>query len=102
MTFYDFLDKYNLKSLSDLSENIKKHGKNLPVEFVYQAAEYLNPNRDTTAAYYTDTAICKYIMSELPNFENSEHISILEPSAGAGNFIPFIKIKKYLKCIWWI
>lgn len=101
MTFYDFLDKYNLKSLSDLSENIKKHGKNLPVEFVYQAAEYLNPNRDTTAAYYTDTAICKYIMSELPNFENSEHISILEPSAGAGNFIPFIaeryKDKKILE-----
>lgn len=101
MTFYDFLNKYNLKSLGDLSENIKKHGKNLPVEFVYQAAEYLNPNRDTTAAYYTDTAICKYIMSELPNFENSDHISILEPSAGAGNFIPFIaeryKDKKILE-----
>lgn len=93
MTFYDFLNKYNLKSLSDLSESITKHGKNLPVEFVYQAAEYLNPNRDTTAAYYTDTAICKHIMSELPSFDNLEHISILEPSAGAGNFIPFIAEK---------
>lgn len=90
MTFTDFLNKYNLKSLNDLSESIKKYGKSLPVDFIYQAAEYLNPNRDTTAAFYTDTAICKRIMQELPSFENLDHISILEPSAGAGNFIPFI------------
>lgn len=90
MTLNDFLEKYNLKSLNDLSDNINKHGKNLPVEFVYQAAEYLNPNRDTTAAYYTDTDICKHIIAELPSFENLDHIRILEPSAGAGNFIPFI------------
>lgn len=90
MTLNDFIEKYNLKSLDDLSDSINQHGKNLPVEFVYQAAEYLNPNRDTTAAYYTDTDICKYIMAELPSFDNLDHIRILEPSAGAGNFIPFI------------
>ena len=90
MTLNDFLEKYNLKSLTDLSDSIKLHGPKLPVDLVYQAAEYLNPNRDVTAAYYTDTAICKYIMAELPSFENLDHIRILEPSAGAGNFIPFI------------
>lgn len=94
MTIYDFLEKYQLNTLNDLSESIKKHGDKLPVELVYQAAEYLNPNRDLTAAFYTDTAICKHIMAELPDFENHNHLRVLEPSAGAGNFIPFI-IERY-------
>lgn len=94
MTIYDFLGKHQLNTLNDLFESIKKYGDKLPVELVYQAAEYLNPNRDLTAAFYTDTAICKHIMAELPDFENLNHLRVLEPSAGAGNFIPFI-IERY-------
>lgn len=101
MNLSDVLKKYNINSLEDLSNGIKHYGKNMPVDFIYQAAEFLNPNRATTAAYYTDNEICKLIMAELPSFDKLEHIAILEPSAGAGNFIPFIaeryKDKKILE-----
>lgn len=93
MTLHEFLEKYNIAVLDDLVQRINEFGKKLPVEFVYQAAEYLNPNRDLTAAFYTDTMICKQIMYELPNFEDKSHIRILEPSVGAGNFLPFIAEK---------
>lgn len=93
MTIYDFLEKYNITVLDDLVKRINEFGTGLPVELVYQAAEYLNPNRDLTAAFYTDTIICRQIMSELPDFEGKSHIRILEPSVGAGNFLPFIAEK---------
>ena len=93
MTLQEFTCKYNILNLVDLVDCIKKYGTSLPVDCVYQAAEYLNPNRDLTAAFYTDTMICKRIMDELPDFNNKEHITVLEPSVGAGNFIPFIAEK---------
>lgn len=94
MILQEFLNKYEINCLDDLVHQIHNLGQKLPVDLVYQAAEYLNPNRDLTAAFYTDTIICKYIMSELPDFADKEHISILEPSVGAGNFIPFI-VERY-------
>lgn len=93
MKLQEFLDKYNIKDLNDLVREIENKGKSLPVNLVYQAAEYLNPNRDTTAAFYTDTMICQHIMAELPNFSEKKHVRVLEPSVGAGNFIPFIAEK---------
>ena len=93
MTLKEFLCKYNIRTLRDLSDRIQTYGRDLSVDLVYQAAEYLNPNRDVTAAYYTDTAICRSIMAELPAFDRRDKIRILEPSAGAGNFIPFIAEK---------
>jgi cytosine-specific methyltransferase len=95
MNLQDFLDKYKIKDLKDLVREIEDKGKNLPVNLVYQAAEFLNPNRDTTAAFYTDTMICQHIMSELPDFSEKSHVRILEPSVGAGNFIPLIAEKYY-------
>lgn len=94
MILQEFLNKYEINCLDDLVHQIHNLGQKLPVDLVYQAAEYLNPNRDLTAAFYTDTIICKYIMSELPDFAGKEYISILEPSVGAGNFIPFI-VERY-------
>lgn len=93
MTIHDFLEKYNIFTLDDLVQRINEFGNKLPVELVYQAAEYLNPNRDLTAAFYTDTTICRRIMAELPDFTDKSHIRILEPSVGAGNFLPFIAEK---------
>lgn len=101
MTFQEFIKLNDLNKLDDLVALITLKGKELPVDFVYQAAEYLNPNRDLNAAYYTDNSICEYIFRELPDFEDRNHIRVLEPSAGAGNFLPFIvekyKDKKFLE-----
>ncbi len=99
MNLQDFLRKEKIESLEQLVTAIKERGKSFQPEFVYQAAEYLNPNRDTTAAFYTDTAICQYIIKELPSFSDKDHLRILEPSVGAGNFIPFIAEKYKDKAI---
>lgn len=99
MLLKDFLLKNSINNLSDLVMIIKAQGNKIPVDIVYQAAEYLNPNRDSTAAFYTDECICKYIMNELPDFEDKDHITIMEPSVGAGNFIRFVAEKYKSKSI---
>lgn len=93
MILQKFLNQYKITDLDDLIACIQKYGAKLPVDCVYQAAEFLNPNRDLTAAFYTDTMICQKIMAELPDFSNENHIRVLEPSVGAGNFLPFIAEK---------
>lgn len=93
MKLHDFFKQYQIVSLNDLTQRIKDLGNELPIELVYQAAEYLNPNRDLQAAYYTDKHICEYIMSELPEFENKVILKILEPSVGVGRFILFLAEK---------
>ena len=52
-----------------------------------------NSKREKHSAYYTNKSIIQEIFKQLPNFDNKE-ITILEPSVGIGNFIPFI-FKKY-------
>lgn len=86
----EFIKKYSLKNLEDLTVAIEKYKDQLKPELIYIAADLLNPNKDSTAAYYTDSIICKEIFKELPTFDNKEHIQILEPSVGAGAFLPFI------------
>lgn len=86
----DFLSKYEIGTLADLQSAVLKYAQKLPLELVYEAAEYLNPNRETTAAFYTDRIICDYIFKELPDFAGLDHIRVLEPSVGAGNFLPHI------------
>lgn len=86
----EFIKKYSLKNLEDLSATIEMYKDQLNPELIYIAADLLNPNKDRTAAYYTDSIICKEIFKELPDFADKEHIQILEPSVGAGAFLPFI------------
>lgn len=55
--------------------------------------ELSNAARFSNAAYFTDSSLITEIIKELPDFEKKT-IRILEPSVGAGNFIPQL-IKKY-------
>lgn len=48
-----------------------------------------NLKRQSHSAYYTNKFIIQEILDVLPNFEKKT-ISIIEPSVGAGNFLPFI------------
>mgnify|MGYP003596362362 CR=1 FL=1 len=52
-----------------------------------------NAKRDENAAFYTNKFIVNEIMEKLPNF-GKDKIRIMEPSAGAGSFIPFL-FKRY-------
>lgn len=85
-----FLKEYNLKTLYDLKQAIIVYGKKLKSELIYIAAELLNPNKESTAAYYTDKIICEEVFKLLPKINDKQNIKVLEPSVGAGVFIPFI------------
>lgn len=56
-------------------------------------AELANTTRVEHAAYYTEKETLTYIFAHLP-YIDADTIRILEPSAGTGNFIPFL-VKKY-------
>jgi DNA (cytosine-5)-methyltransferase 1 len=83
------LDKEkNLKSF--LAENIK----NLSYPELAKIVELSNAQRLQHAAYYTRQDICFTIVKDLPDASKFEKLSILEPSVGAGNFLPLL-IEKY-------
>lgn len=56
--------------------------------------EFANAARLKHAAYYTRQDICFTVIKDLPDASNFSSLRILEPSVGAGNFLPLL-IEKY-------
>lgn len=56
-------------------------------------AEMANAKRMQNSAYFTNKFIINEIVKTLPNF-SKDSITIIEPSAGCGNFVPIL-FKKY-------
>ncbi len=79
----------NLKGF--IKENIKG---DLSYAELAKIVELSNAQRLKHAAYYTRQDICFTIIKDLPDASKFEKLSILEPSVGAGNFIPLL-IEKY-------
>ncbi len=79
-------------------ENLKRflqnNIKNLTYPELAKIVELSNAQRFKHAAYYTTQDICFTIIKDLPDASKFERLSILEPSVGAGNFIPLI-VEKY-------
>ena len=65
----------------------------LDVPSLMRITELCNTRREKNAAFYTNKFIVNEIMDSLPTF-NKDEIRILEPSVGAGSFIPFL-FRKY-------
>lgn len=82
-----------LKTKKDRERFIEKNFKNYNFSTLSKIIELSNSKRKKHSAYYTNKFIIQEIFKQLPNFDNKE-ITILEPSVGIGNFIPFI-FKKY-------
>jgi DNA (cytosine-5)-methyltransferase 1 len=83
----------------DIEENLKDFIKeNVKGDLSYaelaKIVELSNAQRLKHAAYYTRQDICFTIIKDLPDASKFEKLSILEPSVGAGNFIPLI-VEKY-------
>lgn len=68
--------------------------KCLGFPFLSKVAELANSHREDNAAYYTRQDICYAIIKNLPNFDDTTELNILEPSIGVGNFLPVL-IQKY-------
>lgn len=82
----------------DIEENLKYFLSNSTEDLSYpelaKIVELSNAKRFQHAAYYTRQDICFTIVKDLPDALNFEKLFILEPSIGAGNFLPLI-IEKY-------
>jgi DNA (cytosine-5)-methyltransferase 1 len=83
-----------LDSEENLRDFIKENIKDLSYPELAKIVELANAERLKHAAYYTRQDICFTIIKDLPDASKFDKISILEPSVGAGNFIPLI-IEKY-------
>lgn len=87
------IEEYELLKAENLMQFILDNPLNLGGASLARIAELTNSKRENNAAYYTNKFIVNEIYKKLPDFEKDE-ISVLEPSAGVGNFLPFV-FKKY-------
>lgn len=87
------IEEYKLVEAENLMQFILNNPLNLGGASLARIAELTNSKRENNAAYYTNKFIVNEIYKQLPDFDKDE-ISVLEPSVGVGNFLPFI-FKKY-------
>lgn len=87
------IEEYSLDDAEKQIDFIRNNPLNLGSASLARISELTNSKRENNAAYYTNKFIVNEIYKQLPDFEKDE-INVLEPSAGVGNFLPFI-IKKY-------
>lgn len=90
---YSLKDSDKLLSFVTDKGKTSENGLEISAETLARTAELANNTRVEKAAYYTGKDTLTEIFQHLPTIEK-DHINILEPAAGAGNFIPFL-IKKY-------
>ncbi len=93
----DILELIKKKKLFDkknLINFIKKNDYSFETQRVIELA---NNSRLEDKAYYTSPSACFSLVNSLPDFKNNKVLKILEPSAGCGNFIPFL-ISKFKNC----
>lgn len=83
----------NLAERDNLIVFLRDNPLNLDIASLMRITELCNAHREKNAAFYTNKFIVNEIMGRLPVF-NKEEIRILEPSVGAGSFIPFL-FKQY-------
>lgn len=92
------IKKFIVENKLDTQENLKAFLKYSLKDFTYpelaKIVELSNAERLKHAAYYTRQDICFTIVKDLPDASRYEKLSILEPSVGAGNFLPLL-IEKY-------
>ncbi len=84
---------YHLDERENLCSFLRDNPLALDVASLMRITELCNARREKNAAFYTNKFIVNEIMGSLPTFSKDE-IRILEPSVGAGSFIPFL-FKRY-------
>ena len=87
------ISQFNLEEKKQLKEFLKSNPLDLEVSDLMRITELCNAKREENSAFYTNKFLINEIMGWLPDFGKDE-IRIIEPSVGAGNFIPFL-IERY-------
>lgn len=87
------INENGLDSQDKLKEFVKFNPQKLDIASLMRITELCNAKREENAAFYTNKFLVNEVMGNLPNFSKNE-VRILEPSVGAGSFIPFL-FKRY-------
>lgn len=88
------IQREDLGKTENLKVFLKKNLQNYSFVELSKIVELANACRFEHAAYYTRQDICFTVVKDLPDASNYSTIKILEPSVGAGNFLPLL-IEKY-------
>ncbi|PIR96908.1 MAG: restriction endonuclease [Candidatus Doudnabacteria bacterium CG10_big_fil_rev_8_21_14_0_10_41_10] len=88
------IDKNQLYSVEQIKIFVKKNIERYSYAELSKIIELANAARLEHAAYYTRQDICFTVIKDLPDASKFSSVKILEPSAGAGNFLPLL-IEKY-------
>lgn len=89
----EIINDYELDKNGNILDFIKNKGEEFNFSTLCKIVELSNSRRNEQSAFYTDIFLVNYIYEYLPSIEK-DTIRILEPSVGAGNFIPSV-LKKY-------
>lgn len=87
------ISDYSLTDRDELTTFLKENPLGLDIASLMRITELCNAKREKNSAFYTNKFIVNEIMGQLPVFGKDE-IRILEPSVGAGSFVPFL-FKQY-------
>ena len=85
--------EHDLTDKKKLMVFLKDNPLCLDIASLTRITELCNAEREKNAAFYTNKFIVNEIMDKLPDY-GKDMIRILEPSVGAGSFVPFL-IKRY-------
>lgn len=88
------IDVNKLYSVGRIKTFVEKNIDRYSYAELSKIVELANAARLEHAAYYTRQDICFTVIKDLPDASNFSSLKILEPSAGAGNFLPLL-IEKY-------
>lgn len=83
---------YDLTNKENLIRFIDENEFSYSIFTLMKIAEMSNAKRRENAAFYTNKYLVGTIVSSLPSFSKSE-MRILEPSVGAGSFLPYLFVK---------
>lgn len=89
----ELIDQNNLVDNERLKQFLHESKNIYSLATLSAIIELANTKRQVNSAYFTNKFIIQEIFKNLPDFD-SEELNIIEPSVGAGNFLPFI-FKKY-------
>lgn len=88
------IDTNNLYSVEKIKTFVEQNLEQYSYAELSKIIELANAARLEHAAYYTRQDICFTVIKDLPDASDFSSLKILEPSVGAGNFLPLL-IEKY-------
>ena len=88
------INNLKLNETERLRNFIIDNKNNYSLPDLFKIIELANAERLKNAAFYTRQDICFSLVKELPEPEKYQELNIMEPSVGAGSFLPLL-FKKY-------